>query len=109
MTHLWLMQAVEDELKQNKGSFIITSSAAGLKPGGSSMAYSVTKAGAIHLTKCLAKATAPNVRVNAVAPGMMMTEWSQGFTQEKIDTVKKGNTLQQISDIEDCARSYGEF
>lgn len=33
------MQAVEDELKKNKGSFVISSSAAGLKPAGSSMAY----------------------------------------------------------------------
>lgn len=38
-----------------------------------------------------------------------MTEWSQGFTQEKIDAVKKGNTLQQISEIDDVARTYGEY
>lgn len=37
MSHLWLMQASEEELKKNKGGFIISASVAGLKPGGSSM------------------------------------------------------------------------
>lgn len=39
MAHLWLMQSLEDELKANKGCFIVSASIAGLRPTGSSMAY----------------------------------------------------------------------
>lgn len=39
MAHLWLMQSLEDELKKNKGCFIVSASVAGLRPTGSSMAY----------------------------------------------------------------------
>lgn len=44
MSHLWLMQAVQDELKANKGSFVVSASAAGLKPSGSSMVSHVAVA-----------------------------------------------------------------
>lgn len=37
MAHLWLMQAVKEELKKNSGAFVISASVAGLRPGGSSM------------------------------------------------------------------------
>lgn len=39
MAHLWLAQAAEEELKKNHGSLVISASAAGLRPSGSSMAY----------------------------------------------------------------------
>ncbi|CAK9781746.1 short chain dehydrogenase/reductase [Cutaneotrichosporon oleaginosum] len=106
MSHLWLMQAVQDELKANHGSFVVSASAAGLKPSGSSMAYSVSKAATIHLTKSLAMASAPEVRVNAVAAGLMLTEWSQGFTEEKLKKVRERNVLKKITDVEDVALQY---
>jgi NAD(P)-dependent dehydrogenase (short-subunit alcohol dehydrogenase family) len=57
------------------GVMLLTSSIAALLPGGSSMGYSVTKAAQVHLMKCLAKTQGPNVRVNAIAPGLLLTEW----------------------------------
>ena len=57
------------------GSVVNVTSVAGLKVAGSSMAYAVSKAAAIHLTKCLALALAPDIRVNAVAPGLVFTRW----------------------------------
>ena len=39
------------------------------------MAYSVTKAAGLHLMQCLAQTQGPKVRVNAVCPGLLMTEW----------------------------------
>jgi 3-oxoacyl-[acyl-carrier protein] reductase len=57
------------------GAVVNVTSVAGLKVGGSSMAYAVSKAAAIHLTKCLALALAPDIRVNAVAPGLVFTRW----------------------------------
>lgn len=57
------------------GVFIITSSIAAKSLGGSSMAYSVTKAAQVHLMKCLANTQGSKVRVNAVLPGLLLTDW----------------------------------
>jgi NAD(P)-dependent dehydrogenase (short-subunit alcohol dehydrogenase family) len=57
------------------GVFIITSSIAGVTAGGSSMPYAVTKAAQLHLMLCLASTQGPKVRVNAVLPGWLDTEW----------------------------------
>jgi len=57
------------------GVFIITSSIAGTSLGGSSMAYSVTKAAQLHLMRCLANTQGSKVRINAVLPGLLLTEW----------------------------------
>lgn len=56
---------------QGRGSIINISSGAGLLPRGSSIAYAVSKAGMIHLTKCMAVGLAPEVTVNSIAPGFM--------------------------------------
>jgi 3-oxoacyl-[acyl-carrier protein] reductase len=56
---------------QGRGRIVNISSGAGVAPRGSSIAYAVSKAGMIHLTKCMAVALAPAVTVNCVAPGFM--------------------------------------
>jgi NAD(P)-dependent dehydrogenase (short-subunit alcohol dehydrogenase family) len=61
------------------GAIINLVSMAGLRPSGSSIAYCVAKAGEAHLTQCLAKALAPSIRVNAIAPGFIAdTRWNAG-------------------------------
>jgi NAD(P)-dependent dehydrogenase (short-subunit alcohol dehydrogenase family) len=54
---------------------IITSSVAGTSLAGSSMPYSVTKAAQLHLMRGLALTQGEKVRVNAVLPGLLLTEW----------------------------------
>ena len=39
------------------------------------MAYSVTKAAGLHLMKCIATTQGPKVRINAVLPGLLLTDW----------------------------------
>ena len=39
------------------------------------MAYAVTKAAQVQLMKCLAQTQGPKVRINAVLPGLLLTEW----------------------------------
>lgn len=56
---------------QHRGRIVNIGSVSGYKPGGSSIAYSVSKAALAHLTRCLALALAPDVLVNCVAPGLM--------------------------------------
>lgn len=77
------------------GVFIITSSVAGKSLSGSSMAYSVTKAAQLHLMKCMANTQGPKVRVNAVLPGLLLTEWGMGFGEKVIDGIKERSALKK--------------
>jgi 3-oxoacyl-[acyl-carrier protein] reductase len=67
-----LSRAFTSELRRHKSGRIVNiASLAGMAPGGSSIAYAASKAGLIHLTRCLAVALAPDVTVNCVAPGFV--------------------------------------
>jgi NAD(P)-dependent dehydrogenase (short-subunit alcohol dehydrogenase family) len=76
-SHLWLLYAAKPHLEKSEGggSFVTVASLAGVRPSGSSLPYSVTKAAEIHLTKGLAVICGGKVRCNSVSPGLMMTEW----------------------------------
>jgi ketoreductase RED2 len=58
------------------GCVINVSSLAGVRPTGSSIPYAVSKAALNHLTRLLANVVGPEVRVNAVAPGLVDTPWT---------------------------------
>jgi ketoreductase RED2 len=58
------------------GAIVNVSSLAGLRPTGSSIPYAVSKAALNHLTALLANVVGPQVRVNAVAPGLVDTPWT---------------------------------
>jgi 3-oxoacyl-[acyl-carrier protein] reductase len=88
------------------GHIISTVSAAGIRPVGSSIAYAVSKAAGIHITKCLAVALAPEICVNAVAPGVLLTRWVAGFTQEQIAKMQEAPIMKKATDVEDCAAMY---
>ncbi|MEU9703404.1 glucose 1-dehydrogenase [Streptomyces sp. NPDC047981] len=60
------------------GCVVNISSQAGVRPGGSSIPYAVSKAAVNHMTKLLAKTLGPDIRVNAVAPGFVDTPWFDG-------------------------------
>jgi len=58
------------------GAIVNVTSIAGIRPTGSSIPYAVSKAALNHLTDLLANVTGPEVRVNAVAPGLIRTPWT---------------------------------
>lgn len=62
-------------LQERSGSIVNVTSVAGLQGVGSSIPYAVSKAAVNCMTKSLARAFAPKVRVNAVAPGPVLTRW----------------------------------
>lgn len=76
-------------LKASHGAVVNTASIAGVGRAGSSLAYSATKAGVVSLTQNLARALAPEVRVNAIAPGAVdsawMVEWTEDERQQSIE------------------------
>jgi ketoreductase RED2 len=61
------------------GSVLNVSSLAGVRPTGSSIPYAVSKAGINHLTLLLAKVLGPEIRVNAIAPGLVDTPWTASW------------------------------
>jgi 3-oxoacyl-[acyl-carrier protein] reductase len=71
-------KAAAPHLRQARGSIINVASIAGLRPVGSSVAYCASKAAVISLTETLAIALAPEIRVNAIAPGFIETRWHAG-------------------------------
>ena len=65
-------------LRQSSNASIInTCSIAGLRPGPQPLAYAASKASVANLTKTLAGALGPEIRVNAVAPGWLEGEWME--------------------------------
>jgi NAD(P)-dependent dehydrogenase (short-subunit alcohol dehydrogenase family) len=74
-----LVTAAEQALRQSKGCVVNVSSLAGVKPTGSSIPYAASKAALNHTTRLLAKALGPDVRVNAVAPGLVVTPWTEDW------------------------------
>jgi 3-oxoacyl-[acyl-carrier protein] reductase len=76
-------KAAAPALKQAGGAIVNTASIAGLGRAGSSLAYGATKAGVVSLTQNLARALAPEVRVNAIAPGAVDSSWMVEWTNEE--------------------------
>ena len=76
-------KAAASALKAAGGAIVNTASIAGLGRAGSSLAYGATKAGVVSLTQNLARALAPEVRVNAIAPGAVDSSWMVEWTNEE--------------------------
>ena len=75
-------------IERGFGRIVNVSSIAGLRPRPMSIAYAVSKAGMISLTKGLAEALAAhNIRVNAVAPGLIDTEIITSVEQSRLDEI----------------------
>jgi 3-oxoacyl-[acyl-carrier protein] reductase len=68
-------RAALPHLQQTAGSIVNITSVAGLQGQGSSIPYAASKAAVNCMTKSLARAFGPTVRVNAVAPGPVLTRW----------------------------------
>jgi 3-oxoacyl-[acyl-carrier protein] reductase len=100
-----LTKAVAPVMKaQGRGRIINIASVAGVGPTGSSIAYAVSKAGLIHLTKCMAVALAPTVLVNCVAPGLLEgTRATANLRPEFIAQGAATSLLKKPADKDDCA------
>lgn len=89
------------------GNVVFVTSIAGVRPVGSSIAYSMTKAALNHLTLLLAKSHGP-VRFNAVAPGLVATPWtadwdSQHAAVAAVAPLKRSSTSEdQAAAIASC-------
>jgi len=92
------------------GRIVNIASVAGLNPGGSSIAYATSKAGLIHLTRCLAVALAPEVTVNCVAPGLMEgTRMTSRLRPETAEGARQRAALKRAASVEDVADQVVTF
>ncbi len=100
-----LTKAVAPVMKaQGRGRIVNIASVAGLGPTGSSIAYAVSKAGLIHLTKCMAVALAPETLVNCVAPGLLEgTRATANLRPEQVERSASTALLKKPADKDDCA------
>ena len=100
-----MIKAVAPVMKaQGQGRVVNIASVAGLHPTGSSIAYAVSKAGLIHLTRCMAVAMAPETLVNCVAPGLLEgTRATANLRAEQIQNSAASAVLKKAADKEDCA------
>ncbi|MBA2625695.1 MAG: SDR family oxidoreductase [Acidimicrobiia bacterium] len=71
-----LTVAAMPHLRATSGSVVNITSLAGVRPTGSSIPYAASKAALNHMTRLLANVVGPEVRVNAVAPGLVDTPWT---------------------------------
>ena len=76
-------KAAAPALTASQGAIVNIASTAGMGQVGSSMAYGASKAGVVNLTQNLARALAPHVRVNGVAPGAVDSSWMVEWTPEQ--------------------------
>jgi NAD(P)-dependent dehydrogenase (short-subunit alcohol dehydrogenase family) len=88
--------------KQAGASIVNVASVAGITGMGSSMIYAASKGAMITMTKSLARALAPNIRVNAVAPGFVRTRFAawpdSAFNEgEAITPLKRLATVDEVA------------
>jgi ketoreductase RED2 len=99
-----LSVAAMPALRESRGAIVNVSSLAGVRPTGSSIPYAASKAALNHMTTLLAKVVGPEVRVNAVAPGLIDTPWTKdwdavrGFVQA-VAPLKRSGTPDDVADV----------
>jgi 3-oxoacyl-[acyl-carrier protein] reductase len=106
-----LSRAFASELRRHKvGRIVNIASLAGIAPGGSSIAYAASKAGLIHLTRCLAVALAPDVSVNCIAPGLVEgTRMAARLPEEVAQQAREQTVLRRTGGAEDIAQMVVTF
>jgi len=99
-----LTVAAMDALRDARGVVVNVTSVAGVRQTGSSIPYAASKAALNHVTSLLAKVVGPEVRVNAVAPGLIDTPWTANWeTVRGLVTaaapLKRVGTPQDVADV----------
>ena len=96
-------RAAAKHLRDGDGGQIVNvSSVAGVRPTGSSVPYATSKAALNHLTLLLANVLGPEVRVNAIAPGLIATPWTEDW-RDLHEAVEGMAPLKRVGTPDDVA------
>ena len=102
---MWTSMAVKAWMGEHGGSVVNTASVGGLHLTPNMGMYNATKAGLIHITRQLALELSPNVRVNAVCPGLVRTRLAQALWSEHEDPVAATIAMGRIGEPADVAEA----
>jgi 3-oxoacyl-[acyl-carrier protein] reductase len=101
----FFIQAMKDKINKN-GKIILISSVLGIVPNSRSISYGVTKATINMLVPYLAKEFADkNIRVNAVAPGFIDSDWHKNKTTKQIEQIKSECLAKRLGTPEEIAKA----
>ncbi len=96
--------AAEEMVRRRSGSIVNVSSIVGSKGSAGQVVYAATKAGVIGATHSTAKELAPfNVRVNAVAPGMIDTSMIKPFSGDRRRRIESNIAMGRVGSAQDVA------
>lgn len=100
------IKSVAPIMRRHGGGRIVNiASVAGLAPSGSSIPYAVSKAGLIHLTRCMAVGLAPDILVNCIAPGYLEgTRATSTLAPAYRERAKDSALLKRAADKDDVAK-----
>ena len=101
----FLVKALSGQLAANHGAVLNVSSDGGVVGSLHGAPYGATKAGLIGLTRTLARELAPDIRVNAIAPGPVSTEMWDGIPEEQKQLVYATTPLRRVAQPEEIARA----
>jgi 3-oxoacyl-[acyl-carrier protein] reductase len=101
---LCVRQAVPHLRRQPGSSIVNIASAAAFHGAGSSIVYGAAKAGVVTMTKSLARALAPAIRVNAVCPGLVHTRFA-GWPPEAFERGAQATPIGRLATVEEVAQA----
>jgi NAD(P)-dependent dehydrogenase (short-subunit alcohol dehydrogenase family) len=102
---VWTQLAHEAAMKEGGGSVINIASVGGLSVETSIAYYNVTKAAVIHLTRQMAAELAPLTRVNAIAPGLVKTDFAKALWEPNEAALAKRTPLGRLGEPEDIGNA----
>jgi NAD(P)-dependent dehydrogenase (short-subunit alcohol dehydrogenase family) len=102
---VWVQEAWRQAMSERGGSVINVSSIGGLKFDGAIGVYNLTKAALNHLTKHLASELGPGVRVNAVAPGLVKTDFARALWEPAGEDAVRPWPLERLGQPTDIANA----
>ncbi|MCI8759629.1 MAG: 3-oxoacyl-ACP reductase FabG [Clostridia bacterium] len=98
-------EVLPNMIHQKQGCIINISSIWGITGASLEVLYSISKAGMNGMTKALAKELGPsNIRVNAIAPGIIETKMNNKFSKEELEQIKEEIPLERIGKTQDIAK-----
>lgn len=97
-----LVAEAEAALRAARGSIVNIGTHAGVRPKGSSIPYAASKAALHHVTRLLALSLGPDIRVNAVAPGLVETPMTANWP-DMLETWKTRSPMKRPAKPEDIA------
>jgi len=102
---VWTQKVWQDSMREKGGCVINIASVGGIRSEPSIGHYNTTKAALIYLTQVLAADLAPDVRVNAIAPGLVKTDMARALWEPAEELIAKGTPLKRLGEPVDIANT----